>query len=59
MEKNIGKEYAPFRTRHDLVKVFSALLAEVLVWTGFLLHDADTAAMLPDLADVALDEQAT
>jgi hypothetical protein len=41
------------------VKVFSALLAEVLVWTGFLLHDADTAAMLPDLADVALDEQAT
>jgi hypothetical protein len=50
---------SPFRTRRDLVKVFSAFLAEVLVGAGFLLHDTNTATMLPDLADVALDKQTT
>jgi hypothetical protein len=40
------------------VKVFPALLAEVLFGTGGLIHNADAPAMLPDLADVALDEQA-
>jgi hypothetical protein len=39
------------------VKVFAALLAKVLVGAGFFLHDAHTATVLPDLANVALDEQ--
>lgn len=52
-------KHSPFRTRRDLVEVFSALLAEVLVGAGFLLHDADAATVLPDLADVALDKQTT
>ena len=55
---NEKKENTPFRTRHDLVEVLSALLAEVLVWAGLFLHDAHAAAVLPDLADVALDEEA-
>lgn len=48
---------APFGTRCDLVKVLAALLAEVLVWTGGFIHDAHAATVLPDLADIALDEQ--
>ena len=40
------------------MKVFSALLAEILVGAGVFIHNADTASMLPDFADVALDEQA-
>jgi hypothetical protein len=39
------------------VKVLAALLAEVLVWTGGFIHDAHAATVLPDLADIALDEQ--
>jgi hypothetical protein len=41
------------------VQVFSAFFAEVLVRAGLFLHDAHTAAVLPNLADIALDEQAT
>jgi hypothetical protein len=47
----------PFGTDHELVKLLPAFLAKVLVWAGFLLHDADAATVLPDLADIALDEQ--
>jgi hypothetical protein len=39
------------------VKVFSAFFAEILVRTGLFLHYAHAAAMLPDLADIALDEE--
>ncbi len=39
------------------MEVFSALFAKVLVWTGGFVHDAYTASVLPDLADIALNEQ--
>jgi hypothetical protein len=39
------------------VKVLAALLAEVLIWTGGFVHNAHAATVLPDLADIALDEQ--
>lgn len=57
--KSRAGENVPFGTRHDVVKVFSAFLAEILVRTRFLLHDANAAAVLPDLADIALNEKTT
>ena len=56
LEKMEWGRYAPFGTRRDLVELFPALFAEVLLWTGGFVHDADAPAMLPDLADIALDE---
>jgi hypothetical protein len=41
------------------MEVFSALFTKVLIGAGFFLHDADAATVLPDLADIALDEQTT
>jgi len=46
----------PFRACHELVEVFPALLAKVLIRAGSFLHDAYAPTMLPDLADIALDE---
>ena len=43
---------------NDTVQVLAASLAEILVRTRGLFHDADAAAVLPDLALIALDEQA-
>ena len=40
------------------MKILAALLAEVLLWRRVVVKNADTAAVLPDLADVALDEDA-
>lgn len=40
------------------MKVLSAFLAKVLLWAGSFIHNADTTAVLPDLADVALNEEA-
>ena len=39
------------------MEVFSALFAKVLVWTGSFVHDAYTASVLPDLTDIALNEE--
>jgi hypothetical protein len=39
------------------VKVLSALFAEVLVGTGSFVHDAYAASVLPDFADIALNEK--
>ena len=54
-----GNEFGkclPFRARQELVEVWFALFAEILVGAGSFIHDADATAVLPDLADVALDE---
>jgi hypothetical protein len=40
------------------VEVFSTLFAEILVWRAFRAKNADASAVLPDLADIALDEEA-
>ena len=39
------------------MEVFATLLAEILFRAGSFFHDADASAVLPDLADIALDEQ--
>jgi hypothetical protein len=39
------------------VELFPALFAEVLIRTGSFVHDAYTASVLPDLANIALNEQ--
>jgi hypothetical protein len=39
------------------VEVLPALLAKVLIRAGGFVHDANTATVLPDLANVALNEQ--
>jgi hypothetical protein len=41
------------------VQVFPTLLAKILFGAGSFVHDAYTSAVLPDLADVALDEKTT
>jgi hypothetical protein len=56
--KTNREEYAPIGVFHKVVQVFSALLAEVLFGAGRFIHDADAPAMLPDLANVALYEEA-
>jgi hypothetical protein len=54
-----GESDVPFGTDCDLVQLLLADFAKVLVGAGLLLHDADAAAVLPDLADVALNEETT
>jgi hypothetical protein len=39
------------------MQVLAALLAKIFVGARFFSHDPDTAAVLPDLADVALHKQ--
>lgn len=46
------------RSDNDTVQVLTASLAEILVRTRGFFHDADAAAVLPDLALIALNEQA-
>jgi hypothetical protein len=48
-----------FRTCCDFVEVLAALLAKILLRTCGLIHNSDTATVLPDLTDIALYEQAT
>lgn len=48
----------PLGTCCDLVKVFPALLAEVFFWASRFVHDAYAPAVLPDLANIALNKQA-
>lgn len=50
-------KYVPFRTCRNFVEVLSALLAKVFVWAGSFVHDAHASAVLPYLADIALDEK--
>jgi hypothetical protein len=40
------------------MQVFTALLAKVFVGTCIFAHDAHATAVLPDLADIALQEEA-
>lgn len=42
----------------DFVQIFPALLAEIFVGTCCLIHDPDTATMLPDFTEITLDEHA-
>ena len=53
----VGEQNSPITGRKYFVEFFSALLAEVLVWTGFFRHNTHTGAVLPDLANIALNEQ--
>jgi hypothetical protein len=41
------------------VEVFPALLAEILVWGALGTKNADTSTVLPDLADITLNEEAS
>lgn len=41
------------------MQIFSALFTKVLLGAHGLVHDPNAAAMLPDLANVALNEQST
>jgi hypothetical protein len=41
-----------------LMEVFPTLLTKVFVWGALFGHDADTSAMLPNFADVALHKEA-
>lgn len=47
--------YSPIAGPVYPMEVLPTLFAEVFVRRAFLRHDADARAMLPDLADVALD----
>ena len=47
----------PIACRPKFMQVLAALLAEIFVGARFFSHDPDTAAVLPDLADVALHKQ--
>jgi hypothetical protein len=40
------------------VKILTALFAKILIWGAFGTKNANASAVLPDLADVALDEEA-
>jgi len=51
-------KYVPIACRKYFVEVSATPFAEIFVWTGFLCHDANAGAVLPDLADVALYEKA-
>lgn len=57
-----GREYErpnlPIWRCEYLVKVAPTLLTKVLFWTRLLVLDSDTTTMLPDLANVALYEEA-
>lgn len=55
---SIKRDNSPMRSDNDTVQILAASLAEILVRTRGLFHDADAAAVLPDLALIALDEQA-
>ena len=57
--KKLKGHCAPFGAHHDFVQIAPAFFTKILVRAGSFVHDADTAAVLPDLANVALDEQAT
>lgn len=48
----------PCGAADDLVQVFSTFLAVVFFWQGAVINKTDAGAVLPDLADVALDEEA-
>lgn len=50
--------HLPIGFASDSVQILSALLAEIFIGTGFLVHDAHTTTMLPHLTGVALDEHA-
>jgi hypothetical protein len=40
------------------MQFFTTLLAEIFVGAAVFAHDANTAAMLPDFANIALQEKA-
>lgn len=49
--------YIPIAGGVNLVQVFATFLAEVLVWRRLFRENADTGAVLPDFADIALHEE--
>lgn len=48
---------SPSGVSHDTVKFLVALFAKVVFRTFAFVHDTNTAAMLPDVTCVALDEK--
>lgn len=42
----------------NLVKVFAALLAKILVWGALGAENAQAGTVLPDLADITLNKEA-
>lgn len=50
-------ECIPISCRMYLVKIFATLFAEVFVRGAFGAKDADAGAMLPDFANVTLNEK--
>jgi hypothetical protein len=56
--ENVRHRDSPFWVGQDIVHLLVAELAKVVVGTLCLIHDADTATVLPDVTFVALDEQA-
>ena len=50
--------HLPIGFASDSMQILSALLAEIFIGTGFLVHDAHATTMLPHLTGVALDEHA-
>ena len=50
--------HLPIRFVFDFVQIFPALLTEIFVGTCRLIHDSDAATMLPDFAEITLDEHA-
>lgn len=58
-KSKIGRKDVPSGIGVDIVLLGSAVLTVVLVGTLTLVDDADAAAVLPDAAAVALDEEST
>lgn len=57
--RSVRDRDSPFGVGQDIVHLLVAELAKVVVGTFCLIHDTDTATVLPDVTFVALDEQAT
>lgn len=56
--KEKKRQDIPIEAGEDLVEVFATLLAVVFIGQGVVVGEADAGAVLPDLADVALNEEA-
>jgi hypothetical protein len=51
------KVYVPVRSCEYFVKIFPAFFTEILFGTCVFVHDANAPAVLPDLANVALQKK--
>jgi len=58
-DETLKDRYSPIWLIPNLVEVFSTLFAVIFIRTHGLIHDSHTAAMLPDLACITLDEHTT